>query len=256
MLALYREKVRTPEVLRQALKLTQDEFDRAFISYVEAKARPLHQALRTEAKPTSSETKQDVLKRLQTEDTFALNLRAGNLYLADGEIEPAIRHLKRAIELFPYHTGEGSAYALLAEIFEKKGDIAQAADAVESMVKVDGNNLNALKSLLRLRLAQGEQNKALEALKLSFYVDPFNYALHTQAGELSLEARDYSQALLEFQSALALKPPNVAEANYNLAIAYHALGRQPEAKRSVLRALEAAPRYEKAQELLLRITGQ
>jgi len=43
---------------------------------------------------------------------------------------------------------------------------------------------------------------------------------------------------------------------YNVANAYHILGRQPEAKRIVLRALEAAPSYEKAQELLLKITGQ
>jgi len=34
------------------------------------------------------------------------------------------------------------------------------------------------------------------------------------------------------------------------------LGKQQEAKHAVLRALEAAPRYERAQELLLRITGQ
>ena len=98
--------------------------------------------------------------------------------------------------------------------------------------------------------------RALEALRLTFYVDPFNYAQHTLAGELSLEAKDYAAALLEFQTALALQPPNVAEANYNVANAYHALGKRSEAKRSVLRALEAAPRYEKAQELLLRITGQ
>jgi tetratricopeptide (TPR) repeat protein len=256
MLALYREKVRTPEILRQALKLTEAEFDRAFMTYVEAKARPLQKALKTEANVAAALTKQDVLKMLAGEDTFALHLRAGNLYLADGETESAIRHFKRAIELFPYHTGEGSAYVLLAEIFEKKGDHAQAADTLELLVKVDSNNLNALKTLVRLRLAQGDQRRALEALRLSFYVDPFNYALHTQAGELNLEAKDYAGALLEFQTTLALKPPNVAEANYNVANAYHALGKQSEAKRSVLRALEAAPRYEKAQELLLRITGQ
>ncbi len=73
---------------------------------------------------------------------------------------------------------------------------------------------------------------------------------------MSVELKDYAQALTEFQVALALSPPNIAEANYNVASAYHALGRQPEAKRAVLRALEAAPRYEKAQELLLRIVGQ
>jgi tetratricopeptide (TPR) repeat protein len=65
-----------------------------------------------------------------------------------------------------------------------------------------------------------------------------------------------AKALTEFQVVLALGPPNLAEANYNVASAYYALGRQPEAKHAVLRALEAAPRYEKAQELLLRIVGQ
>jgi len=73
---------------------------------------------------------------------------------------------------------------------------------------------------------------------------------------LSIELKDYAKALTEFQVALALAPPNVAEANYNVAAAFHALGRQPEARRAVLRALEAAPRYDKAQELLLRIVGQ
>ena len=91
---------------------------------------------------------------------------------------------------------------------------------------------------------------------MSFYISPFDYALHTTAGELSFTAKNYEQALTEFQVALALQPPNIAEANYNVATAFHALGRQQEAKRSVLNALEAAPRYEKAQELLLRIVGQ
>ena len=117
-------------------------------------------------------------------------------------------------------------------------------------------NFEALKTVARIRSALGEKQKALDALRASFFISPFDYKLHTQAGELSLELKDYPQALTEFQVALALQPPNIAEANYNVATAFHALGRQREAKRSVLRALEAAPRYEKAQELLLRITGQ
>ena len=58
---------------------------------------------------------------------------------------------------------------------------------------------------------------------------------------------------MEFQAALALNPPNVAEAHYNLARAYLAAGKTAEAKRSVLRSLEAAPGYDKAQELLLKL---
>src|ERR1044072_3513409 len=108
----------------------------------------------------------------------------------------------------------------------------------------------------RISTSRGQRKEELDALEASFYISPFDYKLHAQAGELSLELKNFSQALSEVQAVLALEPPNIAETNYNVATAYHAWGRQPEAKRAVLRALEAAPRYEKAQELLLRIVGQ
>jgi tetratricopeptide (TPR) repeat protein len=177
------------------------------------------------------------------------------IYLQPMAIMKAQSHSIDAQSAVSLLTGP-STYDSLGKLLEKKGDIGGAADVVESLLKVDENNLEAMKTLARLRLAQGDKVRGLEALRASFYVAPFDYALHTRAGELSVEAKDNAKALAEFQAALALEPPNIAEANFNVASAYFALGRHPEAKRSVLRALEAAPRYEKAQELLLRIVGQ
>ena len=256
MLAMYRDKAHTPDVLKQTLKLTEAEFDKEFFAYVETKARPLQQALSTQSNVVASLTKEEVLKQLETADTFALRIRAAELLAADGDTAAATAHYIRAIELFPYVTARGNPYESLAKLLEQKGDRAQAAAILEKLVKTDENNIEALKSVARIRAALGEKEKALDALRASFYISPFDYKLHTQAGELSVDLKDNAQALTEFKVALALEPPNTAEANYNVATAYHALGRQLEAKRSVLRALEAAPRYEKAQELLLRITGQ
>jgi tetratricopeptide (TPR) repeat protein len=256
MLALYRDKARTPDVLRQALKLSEDEFDRAFAEYVGTKARPLQMALGAAGSDVAQLPKDEVLKRLGTEETFALHLRAGALYQAEGDAANAARHYKRGADLFPYYTGPGNPYEALADIFEKQEDTEGAALALELLVKLDENNLGALKRLAGLRLKQGDRARALEALRLSFYVAPFEPSAHARAGELYLEQKDGTAALAEFNAALALRPPNAAEANYNVARAYHALGRSTEAKRSVLRALEAAPSYEKAQELLLTITGQ
>ncbi len=256
MLAMYREKTKTPDVLRQVLKLSEADFDREFFAYVDKKARPLHQALSTQSNVVASMTKEEVLKQLATQDTFALRIRAAELLAADGDTAGAVAHYIRAIELFPYASSQGNPYDSLAKLLEQKGDAARAATILEGLVKTDENNLEALKTIARIRSALGERQKAVDALRASFFISPFDYKLHTQAGELSVDLKDYSQALTEFQVALALQPPNVAEANYNVATAYYALGRQPEAKRSVLRALEAAPRYEKAQELLLKITGQ
>jgi tetratricopeptide (TPR) repeat protein len=256
MLAMYRDKAHTPEVLQQVLKLSESDFDREFAAYIETKVKPLQQALNTPNNTVASLSKEEVLKALQTQDTFALRIRAAELLAADGDREAAAAHYIRALELFPYASGAGNPYETLAKLLEQKGDQAQAAKVLDALVKTDENNLEALKNIARIRLALGERQQALDALRASFFISPFDYKLHTQAGELSAQLNDYSKALTEFQVALALAPPNVAEANYNVASAYHALGRQPEAKRAVLRALEAAPRYEKAQELLLRIVGQ
>jgi tetratricopeptide (TPR) repeat protein len=256
MLTMYRDKAHTPEVLQTVLKLSQSDFDREFGAYVEAKVRPLQQALSTPSNVVASLSKEEVLKMLETQDTFALRIRAAELLAADGDTQGAVIHYIRALELYPYVSGAGNPSQSLAKILEDKGDQAQAAKVLDALVKTDENNLEALKAIARIRSALGERQKALDALQASFFISPFDYKLHTQAGELSLEVKDYAKALTEFQVALALAPPNIAEANYNVAAAFHALGRQPEAKRAVLRALEAAPRYEKAQELLLRIVGQ
>jgi len=256
MLALYREKTKTPEVIFQVLKLTEAQFDKEFSAYIDAKVQPMHKALKTEANLVASLSKDEVLKLLETQETFALHLRAAQLLAADGNTTDAATHYQRAIELVPYITGEGNPYQGLAQLFEQKGQNSRAAEVLESLVNKDENDIEALKTIARLRSADGDRQRALDALKASFFISPFDYASHSKAGEMNAELKNFEQALSEFRIALALQPPNIAEANYNVAGAYYALGRQNEAKKSVLRALEAAPRYEKAQELLLKITGQ
>ena len=256
MLAMYRDKGQTADILKQVLRLSETEFDREFNNYVSTKATPLQKALSTEGNVAASLTREEVLKLLTAQDTFALHLRAAQLLAADGDAAGAATHYLRAIELFPFVTGKGNPYESLAELLEQKGDAGRAADILDQLVRTDENNVSALKNIARIRSAQGDRIPALEALTASFFISPFDSALHTQAGQLSVELKKYDQALSEFQVVLALQPPNVAEANYNVASTYYSLGRQPEAKKAVLRALEAAPRYEKAQELLLKITGQ
>ena len=57
----------------------------------------------------------------------------------------------------------------------------------------------------------------------------------------------------ERQAVVALNPVDRAEALYQLALAYYEAGDGQSARREVLRALEDAPNFEKAQELLLRL---
>ena len=65
---------------------------------------------------------------------------------------------------------------------------------------------------------------------------------------------DSSAAVREFQAVLDLKPADVAQSHYELARALHAANRVNEAKDQVLIALEAAPDFKPAQQLLLQLS--
>jgi hypothetical protein len=58
----------------------------------------------------------------------------------------------------------------------------------------------------------------------------------------------------EFSAVLALKPADTAESHYDLAKALQAAHRSTEAKDQVLLALEAAPDFKPAQQLLLQLS--
>jgi tetratricopeptide (TPR) repeat protein len=202
-------------------------------------------------------SKEELLaKAASSPGDFALNLRAGAIYFADNDYDKAVAHLKRSAELFPFQSGDGNAYELLARIYEKRGDKAATAEALESLVKVDENDYDALDKLARLKGETGDKARALELMKMSFYVNPSGHAAHTTAGDLFIERKESEAAIREFQIALAASPPNIAEAQYNLARAFYAAGKNKEARRAVLRSLEAAPGFDKAQELLLKLAGQ
>ena len=257
MLKRYREHGKTPEIIQQVLKVSEAEFDRVFSEYITSKVGRYVKAVEGVGKrpPTGQPSKEAVLSMLNASpDDFALNLRAAVSYLAEGNTDKAVAHFKRSIELFPFQTGAESAYEQLAQVYEKRGDRAAAVEVLDALVKVDENNYPALKKLAQLRAELGDKSRALESLRQSFYINPFEYSAHALAGTLGLELNQPDTAMREFQIALALKPPNPAEAYYNLATAQLAAGKSVEAKRSILRSLEAAPGFEKAQDLLLRLT--
>ena len=78
-------------------------------------------------------SKEEVLKMIATQDTFALRIRAAELLTADGDTQGAATHYIRALELFPYVTGPGNPYESLAKLLEQKGDQAQAAKVLEGL---------------------------------------------------------------------------------------------------------------------------
>ena len=77
--------------------------------------------------------------------------------------------------------------------------------------------------------------------------------MHQRLAVLSHAAGDKERTVRERAAIVALAPVDKADAWYQLAMAQHDLGDDTHARTSVLRSLEEAPNYEKAQTLLLAI---
>jgi tetratricopeptide (TPR) repeat protein len=258
MLALYKEGRRTPDVLQQALKLTPGDFDKAFNDYLRAKVggyiEALGNHLRGPAAGSPSKEELMAVLRQRPNDYFA-HLRLGTLLKAGGDADGAVEHLQRAAEIYPYYTSAGNPYALLAEIYEARGDKTAAIAQLTQLTAHNETNVEAMRKLARLKAAAGDAKGALETLKTSFYIQPFDAALHKLAGDVYLEQGNASEAAKEYRVVIALTPADLAAAHYDLARALEASGNRSDARREVLRALEIAPGFDKAQELLLKLRG-
>jgi len=69
-----------------------------------------------------------------------------------------------------------------------------------------------------------------------------------------LARNNVDAAIREYQAVIALKPIDQAAAHYSLASALHMARRNDEARDQVILALEAAPGYKPAQQLLLELS--
>jgi tetratricopeptide (TPR) repeat protein len=220
-------------------------------TYIEAVGRPSDGP--SGAQAPSKEALAAIIKA-RPNDYFA-HLRLGTLYKGEGNNDRAVEYLKRAVELFPYYGGESNPYSQLAEIYESKGQKQEAIAALASLVKFNENDAEPLKKLARLRSETGDRAGALEALAMSFYINPFDANLHKVAGDVYLESGKPLEAVREFRVLVSLNPADTAGAHYDLAKSLEASGNRVEAKQQVLRSLEIAPGFDKAQELLLKLRG-
>jgi tetratricopeptide (TPR) repeat protein len=93
-----------------------------------------------------------------------------------------------------------------------------------------------------------------QSLELAMYISPYDPAAHARLAELYAQQGDKKGVVRERQAIVALKPVDMAEARYQLALAHYEAGDVRSARSEVIRALEQAPNFQRAQELLLKLS--
>ena len=211
-------------------------------------------------------------KAFDTEFTTWLNAQTANVTehfdewkkgmraaLSAGEENKSADIAKQAATLrdwYPEFTGNGSPYELLAKAYVAQGKKSEAVEQLEKYRHMGGTNVETLKKLADLETETGKKDEAKKTLSKLLYVYPEDEALHRKLGALLLDSADTAGAVREFQAVVDLKPADTAEAHYHLAQALAGAHRNGEAKDQVLTALEAAPDYKPAQQLLLKLSQE
>jgi tetratricopeptide (TPR) repeat protein len=189
--------------------------------------------------------------------SFPVQMALGRALRKDGERDEALQAFERAAALVPIAGGQDSPHEQIAAIAIEKKDQPRAIAALTALVAVDFNNVDAarhLATMLRQNNVEGPA-KLLPVYQRIAAIDPFDAESHTMLGRFALERSDADAAAREFRTVLALGPVDRAAAYTDLAESYFKGGRRAEAKKQTLNALEIAPNYERAQDLLLKIVG-
>ncbi len=188
-------------------------------------------------------------------DDFFLNLQMGTRLREEKDPANAETYLKKAENLFPEYVGVGSPYQILGDMYleEKRDD--DALVQLLGWTRYDETVASPLIKAAEIYRGKKAWSAAAGLLELSVYVQPYDPQTYVLLGEAAGEAGDWATARSAYQVLVGLNPPDPAEARYDLAKAWLGLGRKSEARREVLRALEIAPTFEKAQRLLLSLSG-
>lgn len=160
--------------------------------------------------------------------------------------------LAKLVELYPDFTGEDSAYRYLAQAHRELGEQDDEWRVLQRFAERDDTAVDAFQRLIQLGAERKEwKTVALNAQRYlavnPLVAEPYRF-LATAAENL-----DHLELAIGARMALVrLDPEDPAKAHFDLARLLYRAGK-PEARKHVLQALEEAPRYKAALQLLLEM---
>jgi tetratricopeptide (TPR) repeat protein len=249
----YGEGLETEAAIKESLGVSLDQLQEGFDARLEKQYVTLRKSLQTpklESKPTL-----DDLKKLAetSPDSFAVQMQLAVALHQAKDPKGAIQALERAAKLAPTATGDNNPNKMIAAIAGEMKDEPRQIQALEALLKVDASDVESARQLAKLLDSIKDDRRSEEAYRRVIGIDPFDRDAQTAYGRLALKRKDNDAAVRAFRAALARNPPDRAQAHVDLAEAYVSAGQAAEAKKEILAALEIAPSFERAQDLLLKI---
>ena len=231
MLDQYTAGKETPAALQAALAIEPKQFDKDFAGYVQSQLG-------------------ESIKNLEVWQKAAKEAQQAFL---DKDWKSASTAATHAIDLLPEYVDENSPYLIKARASRELGDEPLATATLLDYRRLGGHDPAALLALAKALAASDRNDAAIGVLEDVLMVAPLREEVHAELGDRLLAAGDAKGAVTEYQALLAMNPHDLANAHFRLAKAYLAADNKAGGREQLLYALEIAPGFREAQQLLLEI---
>jgi tetratricopeptide (TPR) repeat protein len=254
----FRQGKKTDEAISAVFGQSVDEFDKAFQDFLRERFHPSRVKVEwpySQTDPLKGPPKDlEVLRKSAEEEpqNFFANLYYGARLVEIGSPSEAENYLKKAKTLLPEYVDAKNPYLLLADLYWKQNRRREAAAELEYLTAKNGKSFQEAVRLSEWQLALGDTAAAVKALERALAMFPYKVEQQSQYGRLLIARRQPQRAVQTFRTVLAMNPVDRADAYCWLAQAYLAWGQKLPAKKHALQALEIAPNFERAQEILLQ----
>jgi cellulose synthase operon protein C len=253
----YADGVDTDTALKTALNTSWDQMQAGFDATLEKMFGSLKGVTTPPKGVELTRMPLDELKMLAAAQprNYPVQLVYGHALRKAGQLDEAMQAFEKAAALVPSAQGKESPHAQMAEIALEKKDTTRAIAELQALLNADFDNIDGPRQLATLLRQAGVDDpaKLRPVYERIVAIDPFDAEAHSMLGRLAMQRNEAEVAAREFRTVLALAPVDRAAAYTDLAESYFKGGKKAEAKKQTLAALEIAPSYERAQELLLKL---
>lgn len=197
--------------------------------------------------------KQHMRQRVQDQPRdFQAHLQLGIVLFKEEAFEEAKVHLEIADEILPDYSGYPSPPLVLSQIYERQGNEAARIEQLKRMMENQQHDYDSAVLLAKHALSAGDTEEADYYVQRALSVSPYRLDVHQVSAQIAELTENAPMAVREFEVLVTLDRNDPVEARTNLAEAYMNNGQAQEAKRNILTALEIAPSYQRAQQVLLK----